>query len=181
MYLLTLIQRRVPLKLTSMTLLEYQQAIYAGKLCPYCKDSTLFVSRSEIYSRPEHGMIYLCRPCQAWVSVHKGTDKAMGRLANWQLRNWKKEAHKWFDPIAKSGLINKIWPKHLKKTPRRKKAYIWLARQMSKDFKFTHIGMFDIEDCKEVVQICKPLVEQLAPRADLHKLTRKLSRRWHTK
>ena len=32
-------------------------------------------------------MIYICKPCDAYVGVHKGTDKALGRLANKELRS----------------------------------------------------------------------------------------------
>ena len=34
----------------------------------------------------DYGMIYYCPQCGAYVGVHKGTDRAKGRLANAELR-----------------------------------------------------------------------------------------------
>lgn len=82
--------------------------ILTGKICPYCGKPTEYVDSSVIYGR-SYGMIYLCRDCKAYVGVHKGTDQALGRLANAELREAKKEAHFYFDQIAKTSLINKIW------------------------------------------------------------------------
>jgi len=48
-------------------------------------------------------MIYLCRSCDAYVGVHKGTDKPKGRLANAELREYKKKAHSAFDPLWRFG------------------------------------------------------------------------------
>lgn len=86
--------------------------IFTGKICPYCGKPTEYVDSSVIYGR-SYGMIYLCRDCRAYVGVHKGTDQALGRLANAELRKAKKEAHFYFDQIAKTNLINKIWKKHI--------------------------------------------------------------------
>lgn len=80
--------------------------ILTGKICPYCGKPTEYVDSSVIYGY-SYGMIYLCRDCRAYVGVHKGTDLALGRLANAELREAKKEAHFYFDQIAKTNLINK--------------------------------------------------------------------------
>ncbi|MPN38985.1 hypothetical protein SDC9_186510 [bioreactor metagenome] len=40
----------------------------------------------------------------------------------------------------------------------RKTAYHWLALQMGIDFVDCHIGEFDIEQCNEVIRICKPYI-----------------------
>lgn len=128
--------------------------IYSGKICPYCSKETEFVDSAEVY-QISYGMIYLCRDCQAWVGVHEGTDKALGRLANEELREWKKKAHRTFDPIAKGGLIKKIFPKYLSSTSVREKAYMWLAEHMGIKREYCHIGMFDVEECKQVISICE--------------------------
>ena len=69
--------------------------LYAGLICPYCGNNSEYIDSSFIYGK-SYGMIYLCRPCEAYVGVHKGTDKALGRLANKELRESKKEAHFYF-------------------------------------------------------------------------------------
>jgi len=131
--------------------------LYAGLICPYCGNNSEYIDSSFIYGK-SYGMIYLCRPCEAYVGVHKGTDKALGRLANKELREAKKEAHFYFDQIAKTSLINKIWKEYIPNLGNRNKAYLWLSKQMNIDKEFCHIGMFDIEQCKQVVEICRPFV-----------------------
>ena len=105
-------------------------------------------------------MIYLCRTCGAYVGVHDGTDIALGRLANKELRVAKIKAHHVFDQIFRGGFINKIWPEKLPDTTNRKKAYKWLAKQMNIDEELCHIGMFDINDCNRVVEICESYLKE---------------------
>jgi hypothetical protein len=124
-----------------------EELILWGKVCPYCKNKSKLIDSSLIYG-VDYGRMYYCEPCQAWVGTHKGTDKALGRLANAELRLWKQQAHKFFDPL---------WHKKKKQGMKsaRMKAYEWLSREMHLPFKKTHIGMFDVEQCKKVVIICK--------------------------
>jgi len=86
-------------------------------------------------------MVYLCRPCDAYVGVHKGTDRPLGRLANAELRHWKNAAHASFDPLWQFG----------KYRGRRNDAYRWLAEKMGLPEEKTHIGMFDVAQCQKVI------------------------------
>ena len=117
--------------------------------------SSEFVDSIEVYGK-SYGMIYLCRPCKAWVGVHKDTNEALGRLANAELREAKKEAHFYFD---------KLWSykikQGIKKGTARSKAYAWLSEEMAVPRTETHIGYFDLHMCKKVVNLCKPIVEKL--------------------
>lgn len=129
--------------------------IILGKKCPYCSAETEFVDSIVVY-KESFGMVYLCRPCKAWVGVHQDTTVSLGRLANSELRKWKQAAHHYFD---------KLWQKKqelgTKKGRARKQAYTWLASELGIPFKETHIGWFDIDMCKRVVDICKPHVKKL--------------------
>ncbi|MGN1370618.1 MAG: DUF3268 family zinc-finger domain-containing protein [Aristaeellaceae bacterium] len=109
--------------------------------CDYCGSRAQYVDSKVIYGR-SYGMIYLCKPCDAYVGVHRGTDVPLGRLANAELRKWKCAAHDAFDPIWKN------------KRMTRNAAYLWLSDQLGIPSKQTHIGMFDVPTCKKVVQIC---------------------------
>ena len=109
--------------------------------CDYCGRPAQFIDSAVVYGR-SYGMIYYCPPCGAWVGVHRGTNKPLGRLANAELRDWKKKAHAAFDPLWQGGRM------------KRDAAYAWLARQMKLPEKLTHIGMFDVSECKRVVTIC---------------------------
>ncbi len=115
--------------------------------CPYCGKRAEFVDSAEVYHGRSYGMIYLCRPCDAYVGCHgngKG-DSPKGRLANAELRRWKIAAHDAFDPLWKYGPFR----------GRRNAAYAWLAEQMGLPKEKTHIGMFDVAECQQVIQICK--------------------------
>ncbi|MFB6456540.1 zinc-finger-containing protein [Chitinophaga sp. Hz27] len=121
--------------------------IMEGKICPYCHSPTEYTDSIEIYGR-SYGMIYICRPCDAYCGVHKGTVKALGRLANKELRHWKKQAHTAFD---------QIW---LSKRMKRNQAYRWLSDNLNIPTSSCHIGMFDVEQCKAVVELSKKYLNE---------------------
>lgn len=114
----------------------------ADVYCDYCGAKAEYVDSSEVYDQ-SYGMIYLCRPCQAWVGVHKGTDRPLGRLADATLRRWKQNGHNVFDPLWKTGPFR----------GRRKAAYAWLAQKMGLPVEKTHFGMFTVDQCKEAINI----------------------------
>lgn len=132
--------------------------------CPYCGDNAVLQSSTAVYGNGrDFGDLYVCANyprCDAYVGVHKGTDKPLGRLANAELREWKKRAHAAFD-----GLWRRKMSVHgCAKKKARGKGYRWLSEQMGIDEKRCHIGMFDVEQCQQVVEICKPYTAS-APRA----------------
>jgi hypothetical protein len=146
---------------------EFDQRIISGKICPYCFKEPEFVDSKVVYGR-SYGMIYYCKDCDAYVGVHKNTNQALGRLANKELREAKKNAHYYFDHL---------WAKKMslmlrkKKNPSKKEvsavrrivrnqAYSWLSKMMKLPSKHTHIGMFTVERCNEVINICKPYIKK---------------------
>ena len=130
--------------------------ILHGKICPYCGKDSKYVDSKIVYGE-SYGMIYRCDDCDAHVGVHKRTDKALGRLANEELRRYKSKVHELFDPLWRSGKINDIWPKYIPDTSNRNKAYKWLARQLEIKEEFCHIGMFSKRYCKRAINILKNL------------------------
>jgi hypothetical protein len=129
-----------------MELSEEQIQIIAGKVCPYCKQDTVFTDSAAVYGR-SYGMIYWCKPCGAYVGVHKGTSNALGRLANKELRELKKKAHAAFDPLWKDKFMS------------RDVAYKWLSNKLNIPLEFTHIGMFGEDTCKKVIEISTGFME----------------------
>lgn len=132
---------------------------YFNNGCPYCESEVNLIDSSNIYNGVSYGFIYICSNytnCKSYVGCHPGTNVALGRLANNELRFWKKEAHKYFDQLWISKKINKIYRVFLPDTSNRKKAYIWLSQKLGISIDDTHIGMFDVDTCKKVVEICKP-------------------------
>ena len=115
--------------------------------CPYCGAEVVLRNSSEVYHNNKYyGKMWVCSnfpDCDAYVGCHAGTTIPLGRLANKRLRNLKKEAHRQFDPIWKSGLMS------------RKEAYRWLADMLRIPIDECHIGMFDIKMCQKVIYLCK--------------------------
>ena len=91
-------------------------------------------------------MVWICSDwpkCDAYVGCQKGTDRPLGRLANPELRFWKKKAHDTFDKLWKHGEMN------------RTNAYAWLSRELAITPDKCHIGMFDVDQCKAVCEAVK--------------------------
>lgn len=125
-----------------MKLSERHKQIIKAKICPYCGNKPEFTDSSVVYG-VSYGMIYYCRKCDAYVGVHGNSKKALGRLANKELRKAKIEAHKYFDKLWKS------------RKYKRHQAYYLLSEHLNIPENYTHIGMFSIDTCKKVVDWAK--------------------------
>lgn len=110
------------------------------KRCNICNGDVRYVDSSVVYGR-SYWMIYQCTKCWARVWVHKGTNRALGILADHQLRELKKQCHYWFDKEWKS------W------TSSRRNAYAKLAKELSIDIKECHIWYFDKSMCNKVLEL----------------------------
>lgn len=118
--------------------------------CRYCGSEVVFTSNAEIYGREYgNGKCYLCRNCKAFVGVHTETLTPLGTLANDELRKARNEAHKYFDEIWKS------------KRMKRQEAYKWLAKKMNLTKDETHIALFEIDQCKQVVDLAKEILNNV--------------------
>lgn len=115
--------------------------VYSGLICPYCGNATKQTDSAEIYHGVSYGMIYLCKPCNAYVGCHKGTSLSLGRLANSELRDAKKQAHHYLD---------QLWQQ---KTNERPVVYKWLSESLGIDRNFTHIGMSNIKQCEKIIEL----------------------------
>ena len=105
-------------------------------------------------------LFWYCAPCLAWVGVHKGTEKALGELANATLRSVRNKAHREFDPLWK----RKMDRHGLSRRKARGCGYQWLAEQLGIAAENCHIALFEEEMCWRTIEICAPyanLVRQL--------------------
>lgn len=108
--------------------------------CPFCNNEAPWVENKEIYGR-NYGksyMAYYCKPCDAYVGCHNNTKKALGTMANAELREWRKKAHAHIDPVWKSG------------DKKRGDIYAILKEKLGRPI---HIGESDIEICKKIIKI----------------------------
>lgn len=133
------------------TLEERQKYFYNGSHCYYCRNKTEYVDSIEVY-RESYGYIFLCRPCKAWVNTHnQSQDQAFGFVAKKELRDLRHTAHGFYDPL---------WQKKVSQGASRKaaqsKAREWLAEQLNIEIVECHMGMFDNDQCRQVIELCKP-------------------------
>lgn len=113
--------------------------------CPYCESDVLFTSNQVIYGKEfGNGKCYKCTQCDAYVGVHNGTNIPLGRLANKELRELKKQAHALFDPVWKS------------KQKTRSEAYADLAKALRIPKKECHFGWFDQPLLLKAIAILQP-------------------------
>lgn len=122
--------------------------------CDYCERPARLTTGREVYPhRPDlfSKRFYKCTPCGAWVGCHDGTHTPLGRLANAELRKAKMEAHDAFDPFWRSEAKRQ----GLSRGKARRRAYKWLAEQLGIEPQLCHIGMFDVETCQRVVEVCR--------------------------
>lgn len=127
-------------------LTPYQKQIYSGKVCPYCGAGTKVVSEEFIYGKSYKNKSMICcnnfPKCDSYCGTHKEDGISLGRLANSELRQYKKVTHDWFD---------RIW---MEKHMTRDEAYDWLSEKLGLPEEFCHVGMFNIKTCKKAIQVC---------------------------
>lgn len=122
-------------------------------VCPYCSNMSVYLPSKRIYR---------CEPCDAQVGVHKHNNEPLGTLANAELRAARKKAHSYFDPLWRY----KIKRDNLTVSEARKPAYEWLAAEMGLHVDDCHIGEFDLQQCSDVMRICKPYISKVMQKLD---------------
>lgn len=119
---------------------------YCGALSVLCTGLDVYPHRRDLWAK----RFYRCPQClDAWVGCHPPASAEgggqgdgtvpLGRLANAEERSAKQAAHSAFDYLWKDGLM------------KRRQAYAWLSRELGLQASDCHIGMFDIDQCKRVV------------------------------
>lgn len=123
--------------------------------CKYCLKPAELVTGLIIYPHRKDlksKKFWQCTPCDAYVGCHPKTEIPLGDLANKELREWRKNAHSAFDPIWFSKVMS------------RTEAYAWLGEKLKLTPEETHIGMFDIDRCKQAIAHAKTI--ELPPRPE---------------
>jgi hypothetical protein len=83
-----------------------------SKPCRYCQSAVVLLKHGAPgypYAR-DWGPVWACLPCDAWVGCHPGTEKALGGVANAELRVAKQAAHAAFDPLWRKKILRTIEP-----------------------------------------------------------------------
>lgn len=70
--------------------------------CPYCNSNAELKDASCIYRRSGYGMVYVCAnfpECDSYVGVHENSTRPKGSMADFDLRELRKQVHSIFDPL----------------------------------------------------------------------------------
>lgn len=112
--------------------------------CNYCDRPATIETGREVYPHRRdlwHLKFMVCRPCDARVGMRG--KQPLGQLAKRDLRRARIDAHRWFDAVWNQTEVT------------RGQAYAWLAKQLGISRKQCHIGEFDEEQCRRVVEVCR--------------------------
>lgn len=118
-----------------------------GPVCPYCQVPARLGNGTDVgWSVQWHDKaVWLCPnwpTCTAYVTCHPGTSEPLGSLANFELREMCKEAHRLIDPLWRGGLID------------RDDAYLFVHDLLAlPPFVEAHVGTTDIVRCRWLVRV----------------------------
>lgn len=140
--------------------LQERPDILRGLICPYCEKPTELVEAREVYGDmrgvENFEKRYFCKPCDAHVGVHPGTEESLGSLADKNLRRARKNAKALFKPL---------WLKAIKrgreKGEARRSAYKWLAKGMNLTVEYCHFGYFSLDQCDEAMEFLNKYYKSL--------------------
>lgn len=121
--------------------------------CPYCTGFASLQSSAIIYGK-NIGKMYICNAyprCDSYVGAHRGSLKPLGTLANKELRQWRIKTHEEFDSL---------WSKYTNRKRARSIEYSKLSKHLGILNVDCHIGGFDIEICKEVIEYAQNAKEK---------------------
>lgn len=90
------------------------------------------------------------------MGCHRGTRLPLGRLADKELRDAKRAAHEAFDRTWRARLAKRsaVDPTYSKRNARASR-YKLLASLLGVAPSACHIGMFDLQQCRRVVGLCR--------------------------
>lgn len=137
---------RVPLSTKKKRPLPKVTCLHCGQLC------RLQASSASTYGGRDYGPQWHCDRCDARVGCHKGTVLPLGSPCNAEVRDLRMQAHRLFDSLWR----RKMAKDGCSKRRARGAAYAWLSQNMSLRPEQTHIGMFDAEQCRKVIELCRP-------------------------
>lgn len=134
-------------------------------VCPYCGIRTKLVNGTTIYPHRydlRHKQFYLCKDCDAYCECHGSTTCPLGTPANADLRETRLDAHNAFDPLWKEEhyIPHSATTNTKGDLMTRNAAYIFLAADMHLAMERTHIGKFNLIQCRQVKNFVKKYYEQ---------------------
>jgi len=120
---------------------------YFPEGCNICgSNNSVILTDSTIIYGSSYGLVYFCTNCKAYVGVHKSPDNnhgeinaPLGILADKEMIQLRKEAHKLFDPLWESTRLS------------RRGAYMVLQRVLMVPERRAHIAMLQKSELKKLI------------------------------
>ena len=114
--------------------------------CSICGGDVIYTTNDNIYGKKYgSGYCYYCTNCGAYVGTHKPyPKKALGLLANSEMRKWKIMCHDLFDSMWKGEAEQKRIREHL---------YKKLADELGISVVERHFGWFDLPMLKRAYNV----------------------------
>lgn len=119
-------------------------------ICGYCGEQAKYTTTKEFFGRDYGYNLYVCHQCDARVGTHKGTTAPKGTLANERLRKMRQKCHILIDPYWRKGKYT------------RKEVYERLSKAMDIPKEKTHIGMFDEQQCSQLIGFFEKKAKKVA-------------------
>lgn len=120
--------------------------------------SEVYPTRRELHGKP----IWKCDECLGYVGCHPGSFNPLGTPATFELRRARMRLHERIDPVWKKAHLCGAYSQHTINDPRavkdikrtaRTRVYEFIAAKMSLPPEKAHVGMFDIEQCREAWRV----------------------------
>jgi hypothetical protein len=119
--------------------------------CPYCHEDAELVDKREVYWQGVGALVWLCRPCRAWVPARKEFPfRPIGTLADPALRAQRQKAFYLFESLWRSVKQTKGWSNERA----RNAGYSWLASEMGILPAKCRIEYFGRVQTQIVIDIC---------------------------
>ena len=121
-------------------------------LCDYCGAKAVLARFSdEAYPyRDDHGPLWVCTPCEAWIGVPARSTRnvPLGRLANAALRDAKSRLHDALEPLVAA----KVRRDGVNAFEARGRAMRWLAGELGFDLANPSIHHLTLEQCEAAIR-----------------------------
>lgn len=112
--------------------------------CPFCDSVAEIKTSQEFYGKDYDCCVWYCPKCtDVYVGTQKGSNKALGKMANKETRKFRKITHEELDYKFKNGSLKK------------NDLYTWISDKLDLSTEDAHIGNFSIDECKEIIKVAR--------------------------
>lgn len=132
--------------MSTLFFISTERVIREGEVtmkCPYCGEKAVYMTSKEFYGKDYGTSMYVCKPCDARVGTHGRSERALGTMANKELRELRMQCHSQIDPYWKT------------RTYSRASVYSRLQEVLGITKDEAHIGLFDEERCRLLLDAIK--------------------------